>query len=247
MGVLPMPPIRLDHIAIALPRIADAPSVLVAVLGGVPERMQPSGVFRWASWVYTGGGRIEILEPVGVDGFVHRFLAAHGPGVHHVTFKVPDLDAVCRRAERHGYGIVGRDESDPSWKEAFLHPKQALGIVVQLAEAGTTSLPADPGAIPPGVPDAPPSVRILGLRMRVHSSERALTQWRDVLQAEVEDGPMDGLTFRWPGSPMRILVTVDPTAAEGPLAIELASERGLAGLEEAGARLGIRLAPRSGT
>ena len=240
-----MPSIRLDHIAIALPRIADASSVLVTVLGGVPERSQPSGVFRWASWTYEGGGRIEILEPVGPDGFLHRFLAAHGPGVHHVTFKVPDLDAVCRRAERHGYDIVGRDESDPSWKEAFLHPKQALGIVVQLAEMAPPSPPGHPGTISPGLPGAPPSVRILGLRMRAHSRERALRQWRDILQAEVEDGPVGELTFRWPDSPMRVLVDVDPTAAEGPLAIELASARGLAGLEEAGARLGIPLVQRS--
>ena len=185
MGVLPMPRIRLDHIAIALPRIADAPSVLVAVLGGVPERIQPAGVFRWASWTYAGGGRIEILEPMGADGFVHRFLAAHGPGVHHVTFKVPELDVVCRRAQHHGYRIVGRDESDPSWKEAFFHPKQALGIVVQLAEAGPSPAGA-PEDLAPGLPDAPAPARILGLRMRAHSRERALTQWRDILQAEVE-------------------------------------------------------------
>jgi methylmalonyl-CoA/ethylmalonyl-CoA epimerase len=236
-----MPSILLDHIAIALPRIADAPPVLVAVLGGVPERVQPSGVFRWASWTYAGGGRIEILEPMGEDGFLHRFLATHGPGVHHVTFKVPDLDAVCRRAERHGYGIVGRDESDASWKEAFFHPKQALGIVVQLAEAGAPS--GAPDDIAPGLPGAS-SVRVLGLRMRAHSRERALTQWRDVLQAEIEDGSGGGLTFRWPGSPMRILVDVEPTAAEGALAVELASEHRLAGLEEAGARLGIRLTQR---
>jgi methylmalonyl-CoA/ethylmalonyl-CoA epimerase len=245
MGRLPMPLIQLDHIAIALPRIADAPSVLEAVLGGVPSLPRPSGVFRWASWAYAGGGRIEILEPMGADGFLHRFLATHGPGVHHVTFTVPDLDVVCRRAERHGYGIVGRDESDPTWKEAFFHPKQALGIVVQLAEAGTAPPPGSLGDIPPGRPGVPPSVRILGLRMRAHSRERALTQWRDILQARVEEGPAGGLTFRWSDSPMRLLVDVDPTAAEGPLAIELASERGLAGLEEAGARLGIRLAQRS--
>ncbi|HKC06319.1 MAG TPA: VOC family protein [Methylomirabilota bacterium] len=238
-----MPPIRLDHIAIALPRIADAPSVLVAVLGGVPERMRPAGAFRWASWTFAGGGRIEILEPTGADGFLHRFLAAHGPGVHHVTFKVPDLDAICRRAERHGYGIVGREESDPTWREAFLHPKQALGIVVQLTEAEAAP-PDDPGDLPPGLPGAPPPVRILGLRMRAHSRERALTQWRDILRAEVDEG--DVLTFRWPDSPMRILVEVDPTAAEGPLAIELVSERGLGGLDAASTRLGIRLAHRSG-
>ena len=60
----------------------------------------------------------------------------------------------------------------------------------------------------------------------------------------LEEG--DALTFRWPDSPMRILVEVDPTAAEGPLAIELASGRGLAGLNEASGRLGIQLAQRPG-
>ena len=114
--------------------------------------------------------------------------------------------------------------------------------MVQLAEAGAPS--GAPDDIPPGLPGTSPSVRILGLRMRAHSRERALTQWRDILQAEIEEGSGGGLTFRWPGSPMRILVEVDPTAAEGALAVELASEHGLAGLEEAGARLGIRLTQR---
>lgn len=45
MGKLPMPPTQLDHIAIALPRIADALSILVAVLGGVPSPSRASGVF----------------------------------------------------------------------------------------------------------------------------------------------------------------------------------------------------------
>jgi hypothetical protein len=75
----------------------------------------------------------------------------------------------------------------------------------------------------------------------VAESKRALG--RRVLKA-LHEG--DALTFRWPDSPMRILVEVDPTAAEGPLAIELASGRGLAGLNEASARLGIRLAQRPG-
>jgi methylmalonyl-CoA/ethylmalonyl-CoA epimerase len=245
MGRLPMPPIRLDHIAIALPRIADAAPVLVAMLGGVPERSRPSGVFRWATWTYADGGRIEVLEPLGPDGFLRRFLDAHGPGVHHVTLKVPDLAEVCRRAEGHGYQIVGRDESDPSWKEAFLHPKQAQGIVVQLAETGAAAPPAAPDALPPARPDAPPPVRSLGLRLRARSRERALVQWRDVLQGEVSASPEGGLVVRWPDSPMRILVDIDPTAAEGALAIEVASPRTLGGLEAAGVCLGVRLAQRS--
>ena len=43
----PMPPIRLDHIAIALPEIAEAPAALLAVLGGMPDKYRPSAAFRW--------------------------------------------------------------------------------------------------------------------------------------------------------------------------------------------------------
>jgi len=233
-----MPPILLDHIAIALPRIADAPAALVDVLGGAPERTRSAGVFRWASWTFANGGVIEILEPAGPDGFLHRFLVAHGRGVHHVTFKVPDLALVCRRAETRGYDIVGRDESDPSWKEAFLHPKQALGIVVQLVESGS-ALPRDPpGVIQPGLP---PPVSILGLRLRAHSRERAITQWREVLQGEMGKTREGSLVFRWSDSPLRLVVDVDTTAPEGPTAIEIARVRGVASLDAASARLGIRL------
>jgi len=136
-------------------------SVLVAVLEGCRNRVQPPAPSGGQAGPNAGGVASRSWTH-GRGRFIHRFLATHGPGVHHVTFKVPDLDAVCRRAERHGYGIVGRDESGASWKEAFFHPKQALGIVVKLAEAMASS--GAPGDIRRVLPDAPPSVRILGLR-----------------------------------------------------------------------------------
>lgn len=241
-----MPSIRLDHIAIALPSIGRAPDLLVGVLGGVPDRSRPAGVFRWATWRFEGGGCIEILEPIGAEGFLHRFLAAHGPGVHHVTFKVPRLSKVCSRAHALGYDVVGRDDSDPSWKEAFLHPKQAQGIVVQLVETAPAPGPDPALSIPPGLPDPPPPVRMLGLRLRAHSAERALTQWRDLLAGQVEATGAGGLVFRWADSPMWLAVDVDATGVEGPIALELASDRTVAGLDVAGDRLGIRLAQRSG-
>lgn len=115
-----MPPIRLAHIAIALPRIAEAPAALVAVLGGVPDQCRPSGAFRWATWTFAAGATIEVLEAMGTDGFVHRFLAARGRGIHHVTFKVPDLAEACTRAEKAGYGIVGATSpTGPGRKRSF--------------------------------------------------------------------------------------------------------------------------------
>src|SRR5713226_996622 len=112
-----MTSIRFDHIAIGVPRIAEVPAFLEGILGGVARYGRSTGgAFIWTVWRFEGGGRIEILEPFGKDGFLHRFLAQRGPGIHHVTFKVPSLDEICERARGHGYTPVGRDDSDPSWK-----------------------------------------------------------------------------------------------------------------------------------
>src|SRR6202521_2989445 len=123
-----------DHVAIGMAKMADAAPFLSGALGGIPDSGHPNGAFTWGTYRFEGGGSIEILEPRGASGFLNRFLAERGPGIHHVTFKVPSLDQVSARAEKAGYDVVGRDDSDVTWKEAFLHPKQALGIVVQFAE-----------------------------------------------------------------------------------------------------------------
>ncbi|MGH7278639.1 MAG: VOC family protein, partial [Candidatus Rokuibacteriota bacterium] len=191
-----MPRIQLDHIAIAMPRMADAPAFLVGVLGGVPYFGQGGAVFRFGQWRFEGGGRIEILEPVGENGFLHRFLAARGPGIHHVTFKVPSLRDACDRAEGAGYTIVGYNDASPHWKEAFLHPRQALGVVVQLAETSFRGEPRRAWAAPPPGPENPPSpVRLLGLRTRVASRERARAQWEGVLHGRPEETPGRGLIY----------------------------------------------------
>ncbi|PYN81112.1 MAG: hypothetical protein DMD96_10745 [Candidatus Rokuibacteriota bacterium] len=117
--------IRFDHIALAVPRLVDAQAILVGQLGGESAFGMETDAFRFWHWRYEGGGRLEVLEPAGEDGFLHRFLAQRGPGIHHVTFTVPSLGEACDRARAHGYSIVGYDDSDPEWKEAFLHPREA--------------------------------------------------------------------------------------------------------------------------
>ncbi|MGH7354624.1 MAG: VOC family protein [Candidatus Rokuibacteriota bacterium] len=222
-----MPPVRFDHIAMAVARIADTPGFLVGVLGGTPRYGGPSGAYTFGQWRFANRGCLEVLEPRGADGFLRRFLGSRGPGIHHVTFIVPSLEAACARAGEQGYEIVGRDERDPYWKEAFLHPKRALGIVVQMVETARRPDPPPRWQPPPGPASAPPAASVLGLTMRVRSRERALAQWRDVLLAEIEERE-GALIFRWPPSPMRLVVEIDPLADEGPLAIDLAADRPVA-------------------
>ncbi|HEV8142903.1 MAG TPA: VOC family protein [Methylomirabilota bacterium] len=223
-----MSSIAFDHIALGMPRIADAVPFLVGVLGGVPYRGMRGGPdFRFGTWRYDGGGKIEVIEPVGTDGFVHRFLAARGPGIHHVTFQVSSLDQVCERARARGYDIVGYDDSYDDWKTAFLHPKQALGIVVQFAQ--TTEGMGPSGWKPPATVANPPApVTVVGLRMRASAAERAREQWEEILDGTCTSSDERTLVCRWPTSSMVLTIDVDPSGSEGPVTIELRSSRSLA-------------------
>lgn len=215
--------ITFDHIAIAVPRLAAAPAVLVGELGGTPYFGMTSEFFRFGQWRFAGGGRIEILEPHGEDGFLHRFLAQHGPGIHHVTFMVPSLREACDRAESLGYGIVGYKDAHPEWKEAFLHPKQAMGIVVQLAQS-TQQEDRIAWQAPPAPAHPPLPVTLLGLRLRARDRARASAQWERVLQGTgVDKGA--AIVYRWPDSPLRIVVEIDPEGKEGPVGIEYVGSR----------------------
>src|SRR5439155_329673 len=99
--------------------LADAEALLAGELGGRATYGMTTAAFRFRHWRYEGGGDLGVLEPAGAGGFLHRCLAQRGPGIHHVTFPVPSLVDACDRARALGYAIVGYDDSDPEWKEAF--------------------------------------------------------------------------------------------------------------------------------
>ena len=232
----------LDHVAIAVPRAADAVDWLVAGLGGRPFAAGLGLGFKFWQFAFTRGGVIEVLEPDGpAAGFLHRFLAARGPGIHHVTFKVPDLHAAAERASRLGYDVVGLTELHPSWKEAFLHPKQAQGIVVQLAESHPELEPEEWSAAP--FPPLPESAReradVRGVRLRATSETQAIRQWQELLGAEVSHGERT-LVFRWTDSPLAIEVEIDAGAPPGPLGIEIATLRPPRFPESGERALGVR-------
>jgi len=214
----------LDHVAFGVRDVRKLPALLEGQLGGRPLASGAGREFVWWQWEFARGGVIEILEPDGTPrGFVERFLAARGAGIHHVTFKVPDLATAAAQARSQGFEIVGYDDAQPSWKECFFHPKQALGIVVQLAESHPELQPGElkEVAFPEAPRQAPPPVDVLGVRLSARSAERARHQWEFVLGGHCSE-TRDGLCFRWPGSPLRVSVAIDATAPEGPLALELA-------------------------
>lgn len=213
------------------------------VLGARPYAGGPAAGFMGAQWEFLGGARLEAIMPAGPPGgFLHRFLQQRGPGVHHVTFKVPDIHAARAAAEYHGYKVVGFDDSNPGWKEAFLHPKQAQGIVVQLAESHPD---LDPGwsadfefpAAPQ--PPAPETAHVVGLRLCANEELAARKLWSDLAGGRCEPGNGE-LIFTWRDSPLRLAVSLSSRLPPGPTAIELGSRPAELGGETSVDEIGTR-------
>ncbi len=133
----------LDHVAIATLDIRATLQAAVGELGGVVFHGGDGYGFRWLQTrlgtpgrAGTTGMTIELLtvwQP-DVNDFLARFLERHGPGVHHITFKVRDIETALDRCAAAGVEPVGVNLDNPQWREAFLQPRQAHGTVVQLAQ-----------------------------------------------------------------------------------------------------------------
>lgn len=131
------PEARLAHLAVIV-RDLDAGEAVYSRCLGLPssgrEALLREGVR--VSFIPAGTARVELLEPVDPRGALRKFLAARGPGVHHIALEVRDLASAMARARAAGLRLI-----DPApragahgTRVAFIHPAGAHGVLVELVE-----------------------------------------------------------------------------------------------------------------
>ena len=123
----------LDHLAIGTPDLADGWDLFGGVLGGTWAYGGDSPEYWWGQLQFAAGPKIELLTPTGgADAaFLERFLAGRGAGPHHFNFLVTDIEDALARIRASGIEPIGVNLANPAWREAFLHPRNAHGIVIQ--------------------------------------------------------------------------------------------------------------------
>ena len=126
---------RIAHVGVAVASINATLPFYRDVLGlspGQPETADGATIVS----LHFGDVDVELLEPQNPDSPVAKFLAKRGPGIHHICYRVPDLDAALKRCRAAGYRLV--DEAPRRGaggrRIAFLHPKSTNGILLELTE-----------------------------------------------------------------------------------------------------------------
>lgn len=123
------------HLGIAVQDIPTALRFYRDVLGMTPRGTDESDGARIVHLDF-GGSEVELLEPTSPDTPIGRFLAKRGPGIHHVCYRVPDLDAALAACRDQGYTLI---DDQPrlgagGCRIAFVHPKATDGILIELTE-----------------------------------------------------------------------------------------------------------------
>jgi methylmalonyl-CoA/ethylmalonyl-CoA epimerase len=127
----------IDHVGIAVADL-DAALALHGRAYGMPvvhrETLVEHGVE--AVLLDVGGGHVELLRPLSAETPVGKFLAARGPGLHHVAYSVADIEAALAQLRGHGVRLI--DETSRvgirGARVAFLHPSTAAGVLTELVQ-----------------------------------------------------------------------------------------------------------------
>jgi methylmalonyl-CoA epimerase len=128
---------RIDHIGVAVAEIEPALMLYRDDLG-LPvahrEVVEEQGVE--AVLLDVGEGHVELLAPLAAETPVGRFLASHGPGLHHVAYQVEDIEAALRALKAAGLALI--DERPRTGirasRVAFVHPRATGGVLTEIVQ-----------------------------------------------------------------------------------------------------------------
>ncbi|MEA2526802.1 MAG: methylmalonyl-CoA/ethylmalonyl-CoA epimerase [Thermomicrobiales bacterium] len=139
--VADLPPYDLHHIGIVVADI-DAAVARYAALGfhdGERFAMTEQGVI--AVTFRTGPGYVELIQPTDPDGAIARFMAKRGEGMHHVAYRVDDLQGTLDRLAAAGTRLIDATprRGAHGWRIAFIHPESCNGVLTEFVDDGGES------------------------------------------------------------------------------------------------------------
>ena len=129
--------LRIDHIAVLVEDLKaplkfwqEALGLELTHIQDVPAELAQIAFFP------TGGSEIELVRPTTLDSGLGRYLEKRGPGMHHICLEVDDIDGMLAQLKEKGVQLINEEPkvNADGKKYAFIHPKAANGVMVELYE-----------------------------------------------------------------------------------------------------------------
>ncbi len=127
----------IDHVGVAVDDLDAALSLYEGTLG-MPlvhrETVDSQGVE--AVLLDVGDGHVELLAPLGPDTPVGKFVERNGPGLHHVAYRVEDIDSTLQKLSGSGIELIDHEARTGirGSRVAFVHPRSTGRVLTELVE-----------------------------------------------------------------------------------------------------------------
>jgi methylmalonyl-CoA/ethylmalonyl-CoA epimerase len=129
--------LKIDHLGIAVNSIDDGKNFWMDALGLAFEGSETVEEQKVTTAFFpVGESEVELLESTAPDGPIAKFLEKKGQGIHHVAFRVENIEAALAELKEKGVKLIDEKPRMGAGgaKIAFLHPKATNGILVELCE-----------------------------------------------------------------------------------------------------------------
>jgi len=129
----------LDHLGIAVKSLNAAKAIYQKLgLTTSAEEEIPAEQVRLVM-VPVGDTRLELLEPLAEDSVIARFISKRGEGLHHISLRVPDLNAAVEKLKAGGVRLVSEEIKIGAGghRYIFVHPSSAGGVLLELVETAS--------------------------------------------------------------------------------------------------------------
>lgn len=128
---------EIDHIGIAVRNLEEAMTIYTDILGlecEGTEKIDEQKII--VATILVGDVKVELLQPTHPDGSVGKFIEKRGEGMHHIAFRVDNIDKMLDELKKRGTRLIDekpRIGADGA-RIAFIHPKDMKGVLIELVE-----------------------------------------------------------------------------------------------------------------
>ncbi len=128
---------HIDHIGVAVKNIGQAGRFYTDALGlGIEDVENVAGQKVDVAFIPITDSEVELLESTDPDGPIAKHIDASGEGVHHIAFRVENIEAALEELKSKGVRLIDQSPRKGAGgaKIAFIHPKETNGVLIEICE-----------------------------------------------------------------------------------------------------------------
>jgi methylmalonyl-CoA/ethylmalonyl-CoA epimerase len=125
---------KLDHVGLAVNNAEETAALFSKLFGFevTESRAEPEAGFK-STLISRADVTLELIEPLGPQGMIQRFIEKRGEGLHHISIRVADLAEEMKRLKALGVQFAGEEAAEVGdSKVIFIHPRSTGGLLIEL-------------------------------------------------------------------------------------------------------------------